>query len=222
MMLKPENQPKSRGDFRVKRPIWQEFTKGFIEENATFRMVIGMCPTLAVTTSVENGFWMGLAVIFVLAFSNVCVSALRKMIPDGIRIPIFVILIATPVVIVELVMRAYMPAMYDILGVFVPLIVVNCIIIARAEAFAYKESVLRSLLDGLGIGAGYTCNLMIIGGIREFLGTGQIAVGSFVFPSVKLFEPLVVMLTPPGGFMTLGLLMAALNIAVLRSAQKKA
>ncbi len=204
------------------RSLLGEFTKGFIEENATFRLVVGMCPTLAVTTSVENGFWMGLAVIFVLAFSNVCVSALRKVTPDGIRIPVFVILIATPVVIVELFMKAYMPAMFNILGVFVPLIVVNCIIIARAEAFAYKSTVIRSLLDGLGIGAGYTINLMIIGGIRQFLGTGQISWGSFVFPSVKLFEPLVVMLTPPGGFMTLGLLMAILNIAVLRSERKKA
>lgn len=199
------------------RPIWQEFTKGFVEENATFKMAIGMCPTLAVTTSVENGFWMGLAVVFVLAFSNVCVSLIRKIIPDEIRIPVFVILIATPVVIVELMMRAYMPAMYDILGIFVPLIVVNCIIIARAEAFAYKNNALRSLLDGMGIGAGFTVNLMVIGAIREFLGTGQIALGSVLFPANPIFEPLVVMLTPPGGFITLGLLMAALNIAIKRS-----
>jgi electron transport complex protein RnfE len=205
----------------MKRPLWQEFTKGLIEENATFRMVIGMCPTLAVTTSVENGFWMGLAVIFVLAFSNVFTSLLRKVIPDEIRIPVFVILIAAPVVIVELMMKAYMPEMYEILGIFVPLIVVNCIIIARAEAFAYKNNVVRSLLDGLGIGTGYTINLMVIGAIREILGTGQIALGSRVFPASPLFEPAVVMLTPAGGFITLGLLMAVLNIAIKRSESRK-
>ncbi len=204
-----------------KRSLVSEFAKGFVEANPTFRLVIGMCPTLAVTTSVANGFWMGVAVTFVLAFSNVFVSLLRKVIPDEIRIPIFVILIATPVVIVELVMRAYLPAMYEILGIFVPLIVVNCIIIARAEAFAYKESVPRSLLDGLGIGLGFTVNLMVISAIREFLGTGQITLGSAVFPSLPLFEPLVVMLTPPGGFMTLGLLMAVLNIVIQRSEARK-
>lgn len=206
----------------MKRSLWHDFIKGFVEENPTFRLVIGMCPTLAVTTSVVNGFWMGLAVMFVLAFSNVFVSLLRKSTPDQIRIPIFVILIATPVVIVELVMRAYLPAMYQILGIFVPLIVVNCIIIGRAEAFAYRQPVLNSLMDGLGIGAGYTMNLMVIGGIREFLGTGQITIGSWAFPATPFFEPAAVMLTPPGGFMTLGLLMAILNIAVVRSEKRKA
>ncbi len=204
-----------------KRPLIEEFFKGFVEVNPTFKLVIGMCPTLAVTTSVTNGFWMGIAVIFVLTFSNVFVSLLKKVIPDEIRIPIFVILIATPVVIVELIMKAYLPGMYQVLGIFVPLIVVNCIIIGRAEAFAYKESVVRSLLDGLGVGAANTLNLMVIGGIREFLGTGQIALGSATFPGAPLFEPLVVMLTPPGGFMTLGLLMAILNIAILRAERKK-
>ncbi len=204
------------------RSLIGEFTKGFIEENATFRMVIGMCPTLAVTTTLKNGFWMGLAVIFVLTFSNVFVSALRKVTPDEIRIPIFVILIAAPVVIVELVMKAYLPDMYRILGIFVPLIVVNCIIIARAEAFAYKNSVIRSALDGLGIGAGYTVNLMLIGGIREFLGTGRVVFGSLAFPAEPLFEPMAVMLTPPGGFVTLGIMMAVLNILVQRSEAKKA
>ena len=205
-----------------KRSLIGEFTKGLIEENATFRMVIGMCPTLAVTTTLVNGFWMGLAVIFVLTFSNVFVSVLRKVTPDEIRIPIFVILIAAPVVIVELVMKAYLPDMYKILGIFVPLIVVNCIIIARAEAFAYRNSVIRSAMDGLGIGTGFTLNLMLIGAIREFLGTGTVVVGSVAFPPEPLFEPLSVMLTPPGGFITLGILMAVLNILVQRSEAKKA
>ena len=173
-----------------------------------------MCPTLAVTTSVVNGFWMGIAVLFVLTFANVFVSLLRNFIPDEIRIPIFVILIATPVVIVELVMKAYLPAIYEVLGIFVPLIVVNCIIIARAEAFAYRNPVMNSLMDGLGIGAAFTVNLMIVGGIREFLGTGQIVFGSAAFPSVPFFEPAAVMLTPPGGFITLGILMALFNVTI--------
>lgn len=206
-----------------KRSLLHDFTKGFIEENATFRMVIGMCPTLAVTTSMENGFWMGVAVIFVLTMANVLVSAIRKVIPDQIRIPIFVILIATPVVIVELVMKAYLPAMYATLGVFVPLIVVNCIIIARSEAFAYKYPVINSFADGMGIGMGFTINLMIIGAIREFLGTGKLRLfGLGSFPAEPLFEPLSVMLTPPGGFITLGVLMAVLNIAIKRSERKAA
>ena len=197
-----------------RRSLGFDFIKGFIQENPTFALAIGMCPTLAVTTSVENGFWMGLAVVFVLTFSNVFVSLLRRFIPDAIRIPIFVILIATPVVIVELVMKAYLPAIYEVMGIFVPLIVVNCIIIARAEAFAYRYPVMNSLMDGLGIGAAYTVNLMVIGGIREFLGTGQIALGSIVFPSAPFFEPAAVMLTPPGGFITLGLLMVLFRVTL--------
>ncbi|HOV65847.1 MAG: electron transport complex subunit E [Firmicutes bacterium] len=197
-----------------RRSLGFDFIKGFIQENPTFALAIGMCPTLAVTTSVENGFWMGLAVVFVLTFSNVFVSLLRRFIPDAIRIPIFVILIATPVVIVELVMRAYLPAIYEVMGIFVPLIVVNCIIIARAEAFAYRYPVMNSLMDGLGIGAAYTVNLMVIGGVREFLGTGQIALGSIVFPSAPFFEPAAVMLTPPGGFITLGLLMVLFRVTL--------
>ncbi|MGI6620763.1 MAG: electron transport complex subunit RsxE [Bacillota bacterium] len=198
-----------------------DFVKGFIKENPTFALAVGMCPTLAVTTSLVNGFWMGVAVIFVLTFSNVFVSLLRKFIPDEIRIPVFIILIATPVVIVELVMKAYLPAMYDILGIFVPLIVVNCIIIHRAEAFAYRNRVLNSAMDALGSGMAFTLNLMVIGAIREFLGTGQIAFGSAVFPKAPLFEPAAVMLTPPGGFITLGVLMALLNIAVARVSKRK-
>lgn len=204
----------------MRRSVFYDFIKGFIEENPTFRLVIGMCPTLAVTTSVVNGFWMGVSVIFVLVFANVFVSLLRKVTPDEIRLPVFVILIATPVVIVELVMRAYLPAMYEILGIFVPLIVVNCIIIARAEAFAFKQPVLNSFADGLGIGAGYTLNLILISGIREFLGTGQITVGSFRFPAAPFFEPAAVMLTPPGGFICLGLLMAVLNVLLARRERK--
>ena len=204
----------------MKRSVFYDFIKGFVQENPTFRLVIGMCPTLAVTTSVVNGFWMGLSVVFVLVFANVFVSLLRKVTPEEIRLPVFVILIATPVVIVELIMKAYLPAMYEILGIFVPLIVVNCIIIARAEAFAFKQPVLNSFADGLGIGGGYTLNLLLISAIREFLGTGQITIGSFRFPQAPLFEPAAVMLTPPGGFICLGLLMAFFNILLARREQK--
>ncbi len=197
-----------------RRSLGFDFIKGFIQENPTFALAIGMCPTLAVTTSVENGFWMGMAVVFVLTFSNVFVSLLRRFIPDAIRIPIFVILIATPVVIVELVMKAYLPAIYEVMGIFISLIVVNCTIIARAEAFAYRYPVMNSLMDGLGIGAANMVNLMVIGGVREFLGTGQIALGSIVFPSAPFFEPAAVMLTPPGGFITLGLLMVLFRVTL--------
>lgn len=205
----------------MKRSVIYDFLKGFVQENPTFRLVIGMCPTLAVTTSVVNGFWMGVSVIFVLVFANFFVSLLRKVTPDEIRLPVFVILIGTPVVIVELVMKAYLPAMYEILGIFVPLIVVNCIIIARAEAFAFKQPVVNSVADGLGVGAGYTLNLLLISAIREFLGTGQISIGTFRLPQAPLFEPAAVMLTPPGGFICLGLLMAFFNILVVRSERKR-
>lgn len=205
----------------MKGSLLYDFIKGFTDENPIFKLAIGLCPTLAVTTSIENGFWMGLAVIFVLSFSNTFVSILRKVIPDDIRIPIFVILIATPVVIVELVMKAFLPAMYNILGIFVPLIVVNCVIIGRAEAFAYRKPVINSLFDGMGIGAGFTVNLMLIGAIREFFGTGQIVWGSFALPGAPLFEPAVVMITPAGGFITLGLLMAIMNVIMIRMSNKK-
>lgn len=198
-----------------------DFIKGFIKENPTFALAVGMCPTLAVTTCLVNGFWMGVAVIFVLTFSNVFISLLRKLIPDEIRIPVFIIMIATPVVIVELVMKAYLPEMYSILGIFVPLIVVNCIVFHRAEAFAYRNPVLNSAMDALGSGMAFTLNLMLIGGIREFLGTGQIAIGNVVFPKAPLFEPAAVMLTPPGGFITLGVLMALLNIVIARVGKQK-
>ncbi len=197
-----------------------DFIKGFLDENPTFKLAIGMCPTLAVTTSVVNGFWMGVAVIFVLSFSNVFVSVWRKLIPDDIRIPVFVIFIATPVVIVELLMKAYLPSIYEILGIFVPLIVVNCLIIHRAEAFAYRRPVINSLMDGLGSGMAFMFNLMVIGAIREFLGTGQILFGSTALPGTPLFEPAAVMLTPPGGFITLGALMALLNILMARLNKK--
>lgn len=196
---------------------------GIIQENPTFRLVLGMCPTLAITTAMENGFWMGLAVIFVLVGSNVLISALRKAIPDKIRIPAYIVVIAAFVTIVDLVMHAYTPAMYNILGLYIPLIVVNCIIMARAEAFAGKMPVLDSFFDGIGMGVGFMIAVMVIGGIREILGTGNIVLfGKALFGSGLPFTPAVVMILPPGGFMTLGILLVILNILQQRAAAKRA
>lgn len=198
-------------------------SNGIIKENPTFRLVLGMCPTLAITTAMENGFWMGLAVIFVLVGSNVFISALRKAIPDKIRIPAYIIVIATFVTIVDLVMHAFTPAMYAILGIYIPLIVVNCIIMARAEAFAGKMPVIDSFFDGLGMGIGFMLAVMVIGGIREIIGTGNIVLfGHALFGKGLPFEPATVMILPPGGFMTLGLLLVTLNILQARSAAKQA
>lgn len=199
--------------------LWRDLTNGLVRENPTFRLVLGLCPTLAVTTAAENGFWMGMAVIFVLTCSNVFISALRKVIPGKIRIPCFIVVIATFVTIVDLVMHAYLPEMYNILGIFIPLIVVNCIIMARAEAFASKNPILNAAADGVGMGLGFTIAVVLIGAIRELLGTGNIVVmGSALFgPGGLGSEPAIVMILPPGAFITLGLLLGLLNAAQQRS-----
>ena len=150
----------------------QVFTNGILKENPTFGLVLGMCPTLATTTSAINGMSMGLATMFVLVCSNVVISLLKNLIPDKVRIPAFIVVIATFVTIVQLVMQAYVPALYETLGLFIPLIVVNCIVLGRAEAFAAKNSVGLSVLDGLGMGIGFTLSLTVLGCLREFLGTG--------------------------------------------------
>ena len=166
--------------------------------------MIGLCPLLAVSTSAVNGLGMGLAASFVLLCSNIVISAVRKFIPDGIRIPIFIIVISTFVTIVDLVMNAYFPPLHKALGVFVPLIVVNCIILGRAEAFAYRNSVLNSLLDALGMGLGFTLVITLIGAIRELFGNGT------MFGSARFIEkPALLMIFPPGGFITIGFLMGA-------------
>jgi len=203
--------------------LWRDLTNGLVRENPTFRLVLGLCPTLAVTTAAENGFWMGMAVIFVLTFSNVFISALRKIIPGKIRIPCFIVVIATFVTIVDLVMHAYLPEMYNILGIFIPLIVVNCIIMARAEAFASKNPVLNAAADGVGMGLGFTIAVMLIGAIRELLGTGNIVVmGTALFGAGGLgFDPAIVMILPPGAFITLGLLLGLLNSVQQRSLRQR-
>ena len=188
----------------------QEFTKGLWEEIPPFRLVLGLCPTLAVTKSVETGIGMGLALTFVLVGSNVLVSMLRKIMPSKVRVPCFLIIIATFVVVVELVMQAYTYPLFLMLGIFIPLIVVNCIVLGRAEAFAYKEGIGRSILDGLGMGVGFTISLTVLGSIREIFGAGT-WFGNEVFGAS--FQPFTFMVEAPGAFVCLGLLLAIMNLA---------
>ena len=184
------------------------FYNGLIKENPIFVQLIGMCSVLAVTTSAKNGLAMGLAVTGVLIGSNFVISLLRKVIPDKIRIPAFVVVIATFVTIVEMFMKAYTQDLYNQLGIFIPLIVVNCIILARAEAFASKNKVLPSVVDGLGMGLGYTSALLILGSLREILGAGSIF-GKQLFG--QAFEPALIFIMPPGAFILLGILIAIFN-----------
>ena len=183
-------------------------TNGIIKENPTFRLVLGTCPTLAVTTSAINGIGMGLAATAVLLGSNVVISLTRKIIPDKVRIPAYITIIAGFVTIIEFLMRAFAPGLYDSLGIFIPLIVVNCIILARAEMFANKNTVFYSALDGIGMGLGFTLALTLIGSIRELLGNGTIF---GVTITANLFDPAVLMILPPGGFLIFGVLIGLLN-----------
>ncbi|MBU5677694.1 electron transport complex subunit E [Alkaliphilus sp. MSJ-5] len=185
--------------------IKRVFTDGMIFNNPTFVQVIGMCPTLATTTSATNGFGMGLATTAVLIGSNVVISILRKIIPDQIRIPAFVVVIATFVTIIEMLLQAYVTPLYESLGIFLPLIVVNCIILARAEAFAFKNSVIFSAVDGLSNGLGFTLALTVLGIIRELLGAGSIFGKQIMWSS---YEPMSIMTQAPGAFLVLGLLLA--------------
>ena len=189
--------------------VVKEFTKGFWEQLPPFRLVLGLCPTLAVTTAAENGMGMGLATTFVLVFSNLLVSILRKVIPGKVRIASYIVVIASFVVIVELLMQAYFYPLYKILGIFIPLIVVNCIILGRAEAFASKNPIIHSLADGLGIGLGFTISLTVLGSIREILGNGTLFGASVMWSS---FEPLSFIVKAPGAFVCLGLLLGLMNI----------
>jgi len=186
-----------------------EFTKGFIKENPVFIMALGLCPTLAVTSSVMNAIGMGLAATFVLVFSNIFISLIKGFIPDKIRIPAFIVVIASFVTIVDMMMHAYLPDLHKSLGIFIPLIVVNCIILGRAEAFASKNNVINSILDGLGMGLGFTLALVVIGGIREILGAGQF-LGFNVLPSS--YQPMLVAILAPGAFIVMGLLMGLMNL----------
>lgn len=191
-------------------PLFKEFTKGLVSQNTLLVLLLGMCPALATTTSLANAFGMGAAVIFVATMSNIAVSAIRKIVPDEVRIPIFVLLIATFVTVVDLSMKAWMPGLSKSLGLFIPLIVVNCIILARAEAFAYKNGVVRSALDGLGSGTGYALGLILVSFFRELLGNGTLFNVS-VFGEAFKNNAVLVMILPPGAFLTLGLIIGTIN-----------
>jgi Na+-translocating ferredoxin:NAD+ oxidoreductase subunit E len=184
------------------------FTNGLLKENPTFILVLGTCPALAVTTSAVNGIGMGAATTFVLIFSNIIISLLKNVIPDKVRIPAFIVVIATFVTIVDLVMQAYTPDLYKALGVFIPLIVVNCIILGRAEAFAQKNKFMPALLDGIGMGLGFTLAITVMGSIREMLGNGSIFDMKFVSDDAKT---ILIFIMPPGAFITYGYLITLVN-----------
>ncbi len=188
--------------------IVREFSKGFWKENPIFRLVLGLCPTLAVTTAAINGIGMGLATTFVLVCSNIVISLLRRFIPPRVRIPSFIVVIASFVTIVDLVMAGFFFQLHKTLGLFIPLIVVNCIILGRAEAFASKHPLVDSVADGFGMGFGFTLSLVVLGSIREILGNGTL----FDIPAFGPgYFPFLVMILPPGAFITLGFLLALMN-----------
>jgi len=186
---------------------WKNFSKGFIKENAVFVLFLGLCPTLGVTTSAINGLAMGLATTFVLVMSNLVVSLIKSLIPDKVRIPSFIVIIASFVTVVELVMKGYVPALFDALGLFIPLIVVNCLVLGRAEAYASKNTIWSSLVDGTGMGLGFTMALTVLGAVRELLGSGA-------FFGMKLIsgDALLLFILPPGAFIALGYLIVLANM----------
>ncbi len=191
----------------------QEFVKGLWEEVPPFRLVLGLCPVLAVTKTVENGWGMGVATTFVLLGSNFFVSLLRKVIPGKVRIACFIIIIATFVTLVELLMQAFAYPLFLKLGIFIPLIVVNCVVLGRAEAFAYKNPVLPSIADALGIGIGFTWALSALGAVREFFGNGTITIWeSPLFSMPASFQPFTFMVEAPGAFVGLGLMLCFMNL----------
>ena len=202
-----------------KKTFMSVLLNGLIWENPTFVLMLGMCPTLAITTAASNGIGMGLAVTFVLIFSNLVISLLRKAIPDQIRIPAFIVVIATFVTIVQLIIKAFLPALDASLGVFIPLIVVNCIVLGRAEAFASKNSVAASAVDGICQGIGYTVVLVIMCTVRELLGAGTL-MGIQIMPAS--YTPALMLVLPVGGFLCLGTLIAVMQWALARSEKKAA
>ncbi len=191
------------------KTLTQEFTKGLWAEIPPFRLVLGLCPILAVTKTVENGIGMGIAVIFVLVCSNFLVSACRKIIPSKVRIACFIVIIATFVIVVEMLMQAYSYPLFLKLGIFIPLIVVNCIVLGRAEAFAYKNGLIASIADGLGMGIGFTLSLTVLAAFREVLGSGTF-LGKAVFGPT--FQPFTFMVEAPGAFVCLGLMLCIMNV----------
>ena len=188
--------------------LGQQFRRGLWRDNAVFRLLLGLCPALAVTTSAENGLGMGLATTFVLVCSNIVVSSLRKLIPAKVRIPSFIVVIASFVTVVQLCMEAFFYDLHKALGIFIPLIVVNCLILGRAEAFASKNRLTPAVVDGVGMGLGFTLALFVLGAVRELFGSGSL-LGYAVFGPE--YQPLLLMILPPGAFIAMGLLLAAMN-----------
>ena len=202
-----------------KKSVGTVFFNGIIPENPTFRLVLGTCPTLAVTTSALNGLGMGAAATFVLVCSNIAISLLRKFIPDQVRIPAFIVVICTFVTMVQLLMKAFLPALDESLGIFIPLIVVNCIILARAEAFASKNGPVLSAADGLGMGIGFPLALTLMGAIRELIGNGSVFGFNLLGGS---YEPMLLIVLASGGFLTFGLLLGVFNLIVKKIEKNRA
>ena len=198
------------------KPYLERIKNGLLTENPVFALMLGMCPTLAVTTSAINGFGMGVSSLVVLAVSNLVISLLRKIIPDEVRLPAFIVVVASFVTVVELLMEAYIPSLYAALGIYIPLIVVNCIILGRAEAFASKNPPIVSLFDGIGMGLGFTVALTIIGAIRELLGNGSVF--GLQIPG---YEPMAFFVRAPGAFLVLAVLVAIMNAVGIKNRANK-
>lgn len=196
------------------KPCTERIYNGVIKENPTLVLMLGMCPTLAVTTSAINGFGMGVSTLVVLVMSNLVISALRKVIPDDVRLPAYIVIVASLVTVVELLMEAYVPSIYSALGIYIPLIVVNCIILGRAEAYASKNPPLLSAMDGLGMGLGFTISLSVIGFIRELLGAGTVF-GMQVMPSA--YKPIAIFIKAPGAFLVLAFLVIIMNALKIKN-----
>jgi len=194
-----------------KKSLGKVFMNGILNENPTFRLLLGMCPTLAISTAASSGVGMGLATTFVLVFSNMVISLLRNVIPEKVRIPSFVVVIATFVTIIDLIIKAFLPALSSTLGIYIPLIVVNCIIFARAESFAFKNPVLPPIFDGLGMGLGFTAALTLLASVREIIGSGK-WFGNMIMPAG--YKPMSIIVSPAGGFITLGVLILLVNAVV--------
>ena len=203
----------------------ERLTNGIIKENPTFVLLLGMCPTLAVTTSAMNGLGMGLSTTLVLVFSNLIISLLRKIIPDKVRVPAFIVVVASLVTIVQFLLQGFVPSLYASLGIYIPLIVVNCIILGRAESYASKNPIVPSIFDGIGMGLGFTLGLTCIGIVRELIGTGAIF-GAQILPladtaaGVGGYVPVTIFILPPGAFLVLAFLVAAMN-KIRKNAEKK-
>jgi len=202
-----------------KKSLGQVFMNGILNENPTFRLLLGMCPTLAVSTAASQGLGMGLSTTFVLVFSNLVISLLRKVIPDKVRIPSFVVVIATFVTIIDLIIKAFLPSLSSSLGIYIPLIVVNCIIFARAESFAFKNPVVPSIFDGLGMGLGFTLSMVLLSSVREIIGSGT-WFGMQIMPAG--YKPMSIIVSPAGGFITLGVLILIVNALVKAYGKRKA